>query len=142
MTINAAKRSNRGLRALRGETASTPLALMLGLAGAVVGGLLGYLLFRWIPRQGFYGPFLPGALAGIGCGLLSRQRSWLLAVVCAVIGLGVGLFAEWQRAPFIADNSFMYFLTHLHRVDAPVTIAMIVLGGAFGFWFGLGRKKK
>ena len=51
------------------------VAWPLGLAGGIVGGVLGYLLFMVIVRQEFYAIVLPGALVGIGCGALSGRKS-------------------------------------------------------------------
>jgi len=51
------------------------VGFVLGLAGAVVGAFLGYLLFVAIAGQGFYAIVLPGALAGVGCGALSGRKS-------------------------------------------------------------------
>ena len=48
---------------------------LLGFIGAVVGGVLGYYTFLWIVDQGFYGMMIPGALLGLGCGLLSQHAS-------------------------------------------------------------------
>ena len=46
-----------------------------GLIAGVVGGIAGYFVVYWISRQGFYAPVLPGALAGLACGLASRTDS-------------------------------------------------------------------
>ena len=41
---------------------------ILALAGAVIGGVLGYFGFLLLVEQGFYALALPGALAGIAAG--------------------------------------------------------------------------
>jgi len=114
---------------------------VLGLGGALVGAFLGYLLFVAIAGQGFYAIVLPGALAGVGCGALSGRKSTGLGIVCAILGLAAGIFAEWRFAPFIADNSLFYFLTHIHELTR-FTQVLILLGAAFAFWFGRGRKSR
>ena len=48
---------------------------VLGLIGAVVGGVLGYYTFQWIFYHGFYGMMIPGAFVGLGCGLLAQHPS-------------------------------------------------------------------
>ena len=58
----------------------------LGLAGAVAGGAIGYFVFMWMARQGFYAMILPGALLGLGCGLASRRRSAVLGIACGATG--------------------------------------------------------
>ena len=114
---------------------------LLGCLGAVIGGWLGYLAFFWIAGQGFYALAIPGAVLGIGCGLLARNRLVPLAVLCGLAALVLGLFAEWRFRPFIADNSLGYFVSHIHELK-PYTLLMIGLGGVFGFWFALGLKGK
>jgi len=115
------------------------VAWLLGLAGAVGGGVLGYSLFVVIVRQGFYAIVLPGALAGVGCGVLSGRKSNTLGIICGILGLIAGILAEWRFAPFIADKSLFYFLTHIHELPR-FTQGLILLGAAFAFWFGRGRK--
>jgi hypothetical protein len=117
-----------------------PLLLVRGLAGAIVGGLVGYFAFRWLSKQGFYGPMIPGAFLGIGAGWAARGRSQLLGIVCGLAGLFLGVFSEWMRAPFVDDPSFTFFVTHLQQMDrATVKLLMIGLGGAAAYWFGQGR---
>lgn len=107
----------------------------LGLVGGVVGGFVGYSLFFWITRQGFYALILPGALLGLGCGLLARHGSVARGVICGVAGVALGLYTEWTFAPFRDDASLSYFLTHVHTLR-PVTLLMIALGGLIAYWLG------
>lgn len=115
--------------------------LLLGFAGAVTGGVLGYFAFQWIIRQGFYPLALPGALLGLGCGVLVKYRSFPLALVCGLMALALGVFVEWHFHPFTADGGLDYFLAHLLDLQ-PITLLMIGLGGVCGFWFALGWKRK
>jgi hypothetical protein len=115
-------------------------SILLGLVGAGVGGLLGYFAFGWVARQGLYAVALPGALLGLGCGWLMRERSLPLSVICGAGALGLGIFSEWRFMPFIADGSFPYFIAHLHLLP-PIQLIMLSLGGVLGFWFSLGRKR-
>jgi hypothetical protein len=112
----------------------------LSLAGAAIGGALGYLGFMWAARYGFYAMVLPGALLGLGSGWLGRSRSVARAGACAALALGLGIFTEWRAAPFIKDPGFGYFLANIPSLR-PVTLLMIILGSAFGGWFGLGRSR-
>jgi hypothetical protein len=111
------------------------VSTFLGLIGAVIGGLLGYGAFLWIISQGLYALVLPGALLGLGCGLLARHESRLRGIVCGVAALALGLYSEWHEFPFAADSSFPYFLAHLHHLK-PITDLMIALGAFFGYWWG------
>lgn len=111
--------------------------IALGLLGAAIGGFLGYLAFFWIAQQGFYALILPAGLLGLGAGLCARGRSVPLAVLCGVAGLALGLFTEWRFAPFKADDSLLYFLTHVHALK-PLTLIMLALGTFFGYRLALG----
>ncbi len=110
---------------------------LLGLAGAAAGGVVGYFVFVWLVGQNFYAMILPGAALGAGGTLLLRERSQVFGVVCAALAIPLSVFAEWKMFPFVADDSFSYFLTHLQDL-IPVHIIMIVLGVLCAYWFGLG----
>ena len=116
-------------------------SFLLGLVGAVLGGVLGYFAFVWLAQQGFYALPLPGALMGAGCALLSKQLSLTLAIVSGVGALALGIFSEWRVLPFLKDDSFPYFLSHLNQLR-PITWIMILLGGVLGFWFALRAKAR
>lgn len=102
------------------------------LGGAVLGGSIGYFAFGWLISQGFYGLVLPGGLMGLGAGWTSCRWRWP-SVLCGLLALALGLFAEWQFSPFRADDSFSYFLGHVHQLK-PVTLLMIAAGAGIGFW--------
>jgi hypothetical protein len=108
---------------------------VLGLIGAVIGGALGYYIFMWIVDQGFYGLMIPGALLGLGCSLLSQHRSHVRGVICAAAACLLGLYSEWKFAPFRADASLGYFMSHVAELK-PITQGMIVLGAFFAYWLG------
>jgi hypothetical protein len=110
----------------------------LGLLGAVGGGVVGYFVFFLLASQGLYGLVIPGATLGLGGGLLFKGKSNAFGLVCGFLGLLLGVLAEWRYAPFIADPSFAYFITHLYDLDT-VTRIMIVVGGLCAFWFSKGR---
>jgi hypothetical protein len=111
----------------------------LGLIGAVVGGSVGYFVFFLLAEHGLYALVLVSAGPGLGGGLLLRGKSIGFGVVCSFLGVLLGLFTEWRFAPFIADPSFMYFITHPHDLQI-TTLVMIAVGGLCGFWFGMGRE--
>ncbi len=105
---------------------------LLALAAALVGGVLGHLVFLWVARQGFYMLILPGALVGIGAGFF-RSRAVGVSIACGLLGLAVGLFSEWRFAPFKQDSGAAYFLSHIHQLHV-ITLIMIAAGGVLGFW--------
>ena len=114
--------------------------LVLGSTGAVLGAVTGYLVFFWIVRQGFYALVAPGALLGIGAGLLVKNKSIPRALICTVAALALGLFVEWRFRPFRQDPGLGYFLAHVYQLQ-PITMLMIVAGAALGGWMALGKKR-
>jgi len=119
---------------------STVLAYLRGILGGALGGAAGYFVFHWLISMGWYGVMIPGVLIGLGCGLLSGKRSFVLATVAMVGALALGLYTEWSWAPFAADDSLPYFLSHLMDLKLNTKI-MIVAGGAVAFWAGIGTDR-
>lgn len=116
------------------------LVILRGLAGAAVGGAVGYFIFFWLVRNGFYGLMIPGALLGLGAGLAAMGRSQTLAILCAAAAALLAIVVEWQRAPFAKDTSFAYFVTHLNQMDgATLKLVMTGIGALCAYWFGKGR---
>ena len=115
-----------------------PGTIASGLLGAAVGGCLGYFIFFWIARQGFYALIIPPGLLGFTAGLFARRRSTTLASICGIAGLALGLFTEWKFDPFPADGSLLYFITHIHARN-PLTLIMLALGAFFSYRLALGR---
>jgi len=117
-----------------------PMLLVRGFGGAVVGGLIGYFVFRWLASNAFGAHALPGAALGIGAGWAARGKSTLLGVLCAIAAAMLIVVAEWLRAPFVKDKSFVFFVTHLLEMDrASVKLLLMTLGTACAYWFGQGR---
>jgi hypothetical protein len=112
-------------------------AIAFGLLGAAAGGCLGYFIFFWIARQGLYALLIPPTSLGLVAGLCARNRSSILALICGIAGLALALFTEWRFAPFIADASLGYFITHLHQLK-PLTLIMLALGTVISYRLALG----
>ena len=108
------------------------------LIGGVVGGVVGYIIVYWIRQQGFYAPVLPGALAGLGCGLLARTDSNARGVLCAVEALILGLVTEWLVFYQPRDKTFANFQGFLGQLPQEPMVTKLLLGlGVFlGFWWG------
>jgi hypothetical protein len=109
------------------------------LGGALVGGIVGYLAFGWILSQGFVALALPGGLLGVGAGLGKPRTLWP-AILCGLFATALGLFTDWSFFPFKADHSLAFYLLHIHQVDT-ITLVMIALGGAIGFWVPFRRRE-
>jgi len=108
---------------------------LLGLVGAIAGGVLGFHTFQWLSGHGFYGLAIPGAFLGLGCGLLSRHNSVPRGAFCGVAALVLSLYSEWKFQTFVVDDSFLYMIANLWD-KGPVTLVMIGLGTAIAFWVG------
>lgn len=108
---------------------------LLSLMGATIGGTVGYYLFFWISRQGFYAMIAPGALMGLGCGLMARHRSMIRGILCGIAALILAVYTEWKFAPFLANDSLNYMATHLPDLP-PIKLVMMSLGTLIAFWLG------
>jgi hypothetical protein len=62
-------------------------------------------------------------------------------VVCGFLSLALGCFTEWRFAPFVADASFGYFISHMHELR-PITLLMIAAGALIGFWVPFRRSQE
>lgn len=118
---------------------SNPLNYVLGILGGIAGGAVGYFVFFYAIRQNLYPMVLPGALVGLGCGAMLGTKSNAMGVVCGLSALVLGLFIEWQFAPFERDRSLGFFLTHINQLRS-MTLILIGLGAMLGFAFGRGRE--
>lgn len=114
------------------------IAHIRGLAGLVAGGAAGFFLFQWLVGQGLYGLAVVGAIMGLACGYASQIYSPVLAIACGICAAILSVFAEWKAFPFIADDSFEYFVSHLHQLSGR-SLIFIALSIIFAAWFGLGR---
>ena len=105
-----------------------------------MGGTIGYFIFGWLFQQGLYALLIPPTLLGYGAGFLARQRSVPLGGVCAVLGLGLGLFTEWKFSPFIANDKLSYFLAHVHELR-PMTLIMLLIGTVLAYRAAVGGER-
>ncbi|MGP0063794.1 MAG: hypothetical protein ACLQGP_09375 [Isosphaeraceae bacterium] len=108
---------------------------LLGLVGAIIGGVLGFYTFAWLEDKGFYGLAIPGAFLGLGCGMLAQHDSIPRGLLCGAGALGLSLFTEWKFHHFLVDDSFSYMMNHISE-KGPVTLLMIALGTVIAFWVG------
>src|SRR5262245_36492925 len=115
--------------------ASEAIHWVRGMAGAAVGGAIGYVVTTWLASRGLYALVVPGGLLGAGCGSAAGVRSQARGLACAIAGLAVSVYTNWVLAPFVADESFVYFVKNIHK-EQPMFLLMIVLGTLAAYWFG------
>ncbi|WP_010584042.1 hypothetical protein [Schlesneria paludicola] len=113
-------------------------AYVLGVIGAVLGGVAGYYAFFWIVRQGFYALIVPSAVMGLVGGYAIRGRSVPFAIICGFAGLALALFTEWRFAPFKKDPSLLFFLTHVFQQNT-ITLIMIAICPIISYRLALGQ---
>ena len=114
------------------------LVILRGIVGAVIGGAIGFFVFRLLAKNGLYGMIIPGALLGLGAGLAARSRSQTLGILCAIAAVVLSVIAEWSEFPFVKDASLSYFVTHVHTLPA-VKLIMMAIGVGLAYWLGQGR---
>jgi hypothetical protein len=114
---------------------SAAIDWVLGLIGAAIGAVAGYYVFVWGASYNLNAGVIPGALVGLGAGLLSGRQSRPRGIVCAVIALVVGTYTQWANFPFNADTSFLYFVTNFHK-QVPLVLIMLGLGVYLGYRWG------
>lgn len=105
-----------------------------------IGAALGYMGFVWLMGQGYYALALPGGAAGLVAGI-PRSRTLVAPILCGIVAVGAGLIAEYRFAPFLADQSPSYFLSHVTDLR-PATMVLIGVGGVIGFWIPFRRRMR
>ena len=110
---------------------------VLGTIAAIVGGILGYVAFFWIARQGFYALIVPPGLLGLAAGYCVGKRSIPFAIACGIAGLAIGLVTEWQFTLRNADKGFLVFLTRVPNLNV-VKLVMLALGPIISYRLALG----
>jgi hypothetical protein len=106
---------------------------LLGLGGAIAGGVLGFYTFRWLLGQGFYGLIIPGAFLGLGCSVLARHPSVVRGVFCGIAAFALSQFTDWYFT--LTDESFLDFLRN-GKTLTPVTMLMSAVATLVAFWLG------
>src|ERR1041384_4880915 len=113
---------------------------LLSLAGAALGGAVGYYAFFWLVRQGLYGLILPGGLLGLGAGMF-KPNSKLIAIITGISALILTLYADWRFEPFVKDESFGYFISHLRDLRT-MTLLMMAAGTIIAFYIPFRRAQE
>ena len=115
---------------------SVVLAWVRGIAGAAIGGLLGYLMFDFLLGYGLYAGIVPGAFIGIGFSIAARHISLVAGVLCGIVGLFFGFWCD--AVTNLPPDDLVSYFKEIDQVPT-VNLLMIVIGGVASFWFGRGR---
>ncbi len=62
-----------------------------------------------------------------------RSALRITPLLCALLALAAGALTQWRYAPFLADHSLTFFVTHFGYLQ-PGTVLMIAIGVFAGFW--------
>lgn len=127
-------------KAIRDTMMGNPLAAWgRGILGAIVGGLVGFLIYKWLLGYAIYAGILPGALVGVGFSIAARRPILTAGIVCGLVGLIFGFWcdAATNNPP---ENLINYFQTFDMVPTVPNKI-MIGIGGLLAFWFGKGNRQ-
>jgi hypothetical protein len=110
------------------------IPLSCGVLGGVIGGTLVY----WLRKQGLYAAVLPGALAGLGSGMLARTNSNLRGFFAALLAALAGLMTEWLVFFLPREKTLENFVGFLKEFpsEPPITKIFLGLGLILGFWWG------
>ena len=92
---------------------NSPLQLVIAPVLSLACGLVGLFLFGLILSYGIYAMVLPGLFFGFGGGILIYRNAKVNGLICGGIALIMSYLAEWHYRPFVADDSFAYFVENL-----------------------------
>lgn len=120
------------------RTNSNWLWYLAGIAGAVVGAAIGSVIHYFLANNGLYALALVGVTTGMGCSYASPVHSKVLGGIACLISVLASVLLHWfTSAPFIVDESFWYFLTHIHQsIGFTIFAIMTGIGGVVAFVTG------
>ena len=114
---------------------------LTAVAGALLGAVVGYLVFGWLARSfGAYGFAIPGVLVGVGAAFRYGIPLWV-SFFSGCLGWFAGTVTTWKFLPFLADPSLVYFLRHWHQLPLFQQL-LLVLGTLVAFWLPFRRRRQ
>ena len=113
-------------------------AVAKGIAGAAIGGILGYAIFYGIAQVGFYAVLFIGFGVGNGFSYGYRRSSQVASIACGVVALIVSVVADWH----VRSNQGLVDHVKNLQDDGVFLLAMIALSGLAGYWCSRDRAAK
>ena len=102
-----------------------------GLVGTGLGAVISWYLFIFLVQQyGMVAVVMPGAVTGLGRAAMMKGKSWTLAGICTFFGFFIPLYIIIVRTGHTLDS-----LSDLNKLG-------IFIGGAVGFYLGLGMLRR
>ncbi len=133
---NTSSQAAREIR--KAMTPNLTVSWIRGLVGAVVGGLIGFVIFKWLLLSfAAYAGMLPGGLIGVGFSIgAGRGMGWAAGIFCLVAALAFGGWAD--AATMDPALSLMEYLKEFKRIP-DLSKIMIPLGAVASGWFAWKR---
>ncbi len=125
-----------------GAAQTLAVSYALGVVGAITGAIVAFYLYRYTLQFGMVFMALPGALAGLGCGYLSKIRSIPLGIVAASVSIATAIFMRYSNWVLVDQHSFGHYLSNGIWWSSMSGKLMIGTSGLFGFWLGIGRQRR
>jgi len=82
--------------------------------GALLGGAAGFLLFGRLVQHGWSAPSVVGLLMGLGCALVTRERSSMRGIVLAIGAAWISAAAQVYYQPPAGTEGMLAGLMQFH----------------------------
>lgn len=106
--------------------------------GAIVGAGVGTFAYWLLLIRGYHILAAVGAGVALGVSAMARTKQIAWGVATGVLAVLLSVLVESLFRPFAADESFSYFISHLHDLPRNSLISLAVVA-ALGVYFGRGR---
>jgi hypothetical protein len=104
--------------------------------GALLGALLGVGLSAWAADAGSFQPWIVGVCIGLGCAVLTTERSTMRGLVLACAAAWAGALAQVVLAPTSPDAGVLAGIAGFHESLSLGDFALHLLGIAGAFLIG------
>ena len=109
--------------------------------GAIVGVGVGTLAYWLLLLQGYHILAAVGAGVALGVSAMAQTRQIVWGFATGALAVLASVLVEFFFRPFAADESFSYFISHLHELPRNSLISLAVVA-ALGVYLGRGRVRR